>query len=273
VNEEGLRDERAPLPEITRVRAPNPGPLTLDGTNTYVVRDGDQAWVIDPGPRDAGHLAAVEEAAGLARGVRPAGVLVTHRHDDHIEAAGTLRRRLENRGGTQVPLWAADPAAVPGSRIPPGRLDGDRGTLGHVIHLPGHTADSIALLVVGGRLLVGDTLLGGSSTVIVPPDGSLGDFLQSLRVLRALCMDGRISEILPGHGEAFSSPPAALAAIEQAIEHRLARVEQVRAARARGALTMPRLLREVYGPDLAPELREGAEWNLRAAIEHLSGPE
>lgn len=270
MTEPAIRDEQAPVPEILRILAPNPGPMTLTGTCTYVVRDGDQVWVLDPGPRDAAHLDAVVAATGVGRGARPAGVIVTHRHEDHAGGAGALRRRLQSLSGRPVPLWAADPAAVPGAESPPARLEGDRGVVGHVIHLPGHTADSIALLVIGGRLLIGDTLLGGSSTVIAPPDGSLTDYLRSLEVVRALGADGRISEILPGHGEPYEEPTSALGAVEDALSHRRARVEEVRRARERGLLTMPRLLREVYGDDLPAGLREAAEWNVRAAIDHIS---
>lgn len=269
MTEQPLRAAGAPAPEITCLVAPNPGPLTLQGTCTYIVRDGDQVWIVDPGPRDAAHLEAILDAALMARGARAAGILLTHRHDDHAAGAGTLRRRLSGTARRDVPLWAVDTAAVPGAIRPPGRLLCDRGTMGHVIHLPGHTADSVALLVEGGRLLVGDTLLGGSSTVIVPPDGDLTAYLQSLQVLRALCLDGRIFAILPGHGEPFEDPAAALAAVEDAISHRLARIDAVREARARGVLTMPRLLREIYGPDLPAELEEGATWNILAATEHI----
>lgn len=269
MTEEPLRAVGAPAPEVVRLVAPNPGPLTLEGTCTYVVRDGDQVWIIDPGPRHGAHLEATLEVALVARGARPGGILLTHRHDDHAAGAGTLRRRLSGIARRDVPLWAVDVSAVPGAIRPPGRVSGDRGTMGHVIHLPGHTADSVALLVEGGRLLVGDTLLGGSSTVIVPPDGDLTAYLQSLQVLRALCLDGRISAILPGHGEPFADPAAALAAVEDAISHRLDRVDAVRRARARGVMTMPRLVREVYGPDLPAELVEGATWNILAATEHI----
>lgn len=269
MNGQELRDPAVPVPEVRAVRAPNPGPMTLTGTNTYVVRDGLAAWVVDPGPRESAHLDAVVAACGLEEGVRPLGVLVTHRHADHAEAAGTMRRRLEDRSGTDVRLWAGDVAAVPGARPLPSRLDGPHGCAAHVIHLPGHTADSVGVLVEGGRMLTGDTLLGGSSTVIAPPDGDVATYLQSLRILRALCIDGRISSLLPGHGDEIPSPNEARARIEEQIEHRLQRVEQVREARAAGALTMQRLIRAVYGAELDPGLREAAEQNLRATIEYI----
>lgn len=271
MNEDSGRVPGAVPARLVTLRADNPGPLTLTGTNTYVVLDAGQAWIVDPGPRDPEHLARILESSQIAHGVRPAGILVTHRHGDHTDAAGTLRRQLENRTGRSVPLWAADPAAVPGARDVPSELVGDHGTVAHVIHLPGHTDDSIGLLVDGGRMLTGDTLLGGASTVIVPRDGGdLTAYLQSLAVPRALALDGRISSLHPGHGPAATSPTEAIGAIEQAIAHREERIRQVREARAAGALTMPRLPRAVYGPDLPDALREAAEWNLRATVEHLA---
>ncbi len=263
------RDPEAPAVELIAVRADNPGPMTLSGTNSYVLRDDDQVWFIDPGPRDPEHLAELLLRCGPD--TRPLGVLVTHRHLDHSAGAATLARQLSARSGREVPLWAADQGAVPGSRPLPSSLEGDHGTVGHVIHLPGHTSDSVGVLVDGGRLLSGDTLLGGSSTVIVPEDGgSLGDYLQSLAILRAMAADGRIGSIHPGHGPAYESPLESLEAIEQAIAHRHERLEEVRRARTAGVLTMDRLLRAVYGTELPPELADAARKNLRAALDHLA---
>lgn len=255
--------------ELITVRADNPGPMTLDGTNSHVLRDGDQVWCVDPGPRDPGHLAELLLRCG--DGARPQGVLVTHRHLDHTAGAATLARQLSARSGHEVPLWAADPSAVPGSQSLPSSLEGEHGTVGRVLPLPGHTSDSVGVLVDGGRLLSGDTLLGGSSTVIIPEDGgSLTDHLRSLALLRDLALDGRIASIHPGHGEAFATPRSALAAIEAALAHRRERIEQVRRARAAGALTVEDLLRAVYGAELPEALRGAARWNLRATLDHLA---
>lgn len=263
------RDPQAPAVELIAVRADNPGPMTLDGTRSYVLRDGDQAWVVDPGPKDPEHLAELLVACG--DGARPMGVLVTHRHLDHTAGAATLARQLGARSGVEVPLWAAERSAMPGSRPLPASLESDHGVVGHVIHLPGHTSDSVGVLVDGGRLLSGDTLLGGSSTVIVPDDGgSLADYLQSLAILRAMAQDGRIGSIHPGHGTPYENPLEALEAIEAALGHRQERIEQVRRARTAGVLTLERLLRAVYGPDLPENLQKAARWNLRATLEHLA---
>lgn len=263
------RDPSAPAVELITVRADNPGPMTLTGTNSYLMRDGDQVWIVDPGPKDPEHLAELLLSCG--DGVRPQGVLVTHRHLDHTAGAATLARQLAARSGHEVPLWAADQSAVPGSRPLPSTLESDQGTVGHVIHLPGHTADSVGVLVDGGRLLSGDTLLGGSSTVIIPEDGgSLTDYLQSLAILRAMTVDGRIGSIHPGHGPAYDSPLDVLEALEQSIAHRRERIEQVRRARTAGVLTMDRLLRVVYGAELPEQLQDAARWNLRAALAHLA---
>lgn len=263
------RDADALGVELISRRAANPGPMTLAGSNSYVLRDGDQTWVVDPGPRDAQHLAALIGLA-TAGGRRPVGVLVTHRHGDHSDGAGTLRRQLEARSGASVKLWAQDGEAVPGAEPPPSSLQGDEGLVASVLHLPGHTADSVGLLVEGGRMLTGDTLLGGSSTVIAPPDGDLHEYLQSLSILRAMTMDGRIAEIHPGHGDSIDDPLAALDAIETALNHRRERIEEVRRARAAGVMTLDRLIREVYGPDLPEDLQEPARWNLRATLAYLS---
>lgn len=263
------RGAGAPAVDVVVLLAPNPGPMTLEGTNTYVIRDGDQVWVVDPGPRDPEHLAEILLVCGVDS--RPMGVVLTHSHEDHSAGAATLARQLSARTGAQVAVHAAIPEKVPGSRPLPAQLTSDHGTVAHIIHLPGHTDDSIGLLVDGGRLLTGDTILNGSSTVIVGEDGGdLASYLQSLAILRAMGQDGRIGSLHPGHGPVIDSPLGALEAIGDAITHRQERIDQVRRARTAGILTLDRLMRTVYGPDLPEELHRGARWNLRATLEYLS---
>ena len=257
---------------LTRVQAPNPGPFTLGGTNSYVLRHADRAWVVDPGPRDALHLAQLIHLS-CTEGVRPSGILITHRHADHVEGAGTLRRQLENRAGHSVPLWAVDTDAIPAALPLPVAIHGDDGVIADVIHLPGHTSDSAGLLTRNGKMLVGDTLLGGSSTVIAEPDGNLADYLQSLTVLRVMALDGRISSLHPGHGDEYGDPLSALAAIDDALAHRTQRIEQVREARRQGALTVDRIVKVVYGPTLAPELLDAARSTVRATLRYITDRE
>src|SRR5699024_9300056 len=146
---------------------------------------------------------------------RPMGVLVTHHHLDHATGSATLARQFAARSGTEVPLCAADQSAVPGSRPLPSTLVAALATAAHVLRRSGHTSASVGVLVDGGRMLTGDSLLCGSSAVIVPDDGgSPGEYVQSLSILRALARDGRIGSIHPGLGVACTSPLAALEAIQ-----------------------------------------------------------
>lgn len=193
--------------EIERILAPNPGPMTLEGTNTYVL--GGQV-VVDPGPADPGHL---ERLAALG----PRLILVTHRHPDHTEGASELAR------STGAVLRGLDPdeclggePLVDGEWIPVDDVELQ------ILATPGHTADSICVVVPGQAVLTGDTILGRGTTVIMHPDGAVGAYLASLDRLEAL---GDL-EALPGHGEPLPSV-AAIARDYRA--HRLERLDQVRA--------------------------------------------
>lgn len=200
---------------VVRVRAPNPSPMTLDGTNTYVL----DHWVVDAGPADEGHLDAVRAAAGG----EVEGVVLTHSHSDHSEGAGSL--------GAPVTLLGD------GEEIGPFRA----------VATPGHSADSVSLLA--GRLcFTGDTVLGRGSVFIPPGEGSLSAYLGSLRRLRELELD----VLCPGHGPYVRDPAAKL---DEYIEHRLDRERRLLAALDDGLRTRDELLDSVWSdapPELRP---------------------
>ncbi|TBL42544.1 MBL fold metallo-hydrolase [Verrucosispora sp. SN26_14.1] len=245
------------LPEwVTLLRAPNPGPMTLDGTNTWLLRAPGAAYgvVVDPGPADEDHLAAIAQWG-------PVGlVLITHGHPDHTEASPRLHEML---GG--APVRAADPAhSIGGPALDAaGDVDGHGLTI-RLVPTPGHTADSVCFLVEhGGRqvVLTGDTILGRGTTVVAHPDGHLGDYLASLELLAAY----RGIPALPGHGPALADCGAAA---DFYLAHRRARLDQVRAARDGGARTPAEVVAVVYA-DVDRSLWWAAEWSVRAQLEYL----
>ena len=204
----------------TCVLAPNPSPMTLDGTNTWVLRDGASAVVVDPGPDDDVHLDAIEAALEGAQVTR---VLLTHGHPDHSDGAAAFARRVG------APVLALDPAHRLGTE---GLVDGDTIDVGglhlEVVATPGHTGDSLSfLLVEDAALLTGDTVLGRGSTVVAHPDGRLGDYLGSLRRLRSLAESTSAAVVLPGHGPALLAPVDVVTAY---LAHREERLDQVRAS-------------------------------------------
>jgi glyoxylase-like metal-dependent hydrolase (beta-lactamase superfamily II) len=249
-----------PITELAAVQlAPNPGPMTLEGTNSYVLQAGDGAVVVvDPGPEDAGHLAA------LAASGRVELILVTHRHLDHVEGCETLHRL------TGAPVRAADPAhCYDGDRL----TGGERIAIGElvvdVLATPGHSADSVCFHLPGdgpaGSVLTGDTVLGRGTTVIGIPDGTLGEYLASLRTLAGLgpC------RVLPAHGPDL---PDLAAVCREYLEHREQRLDQVRAVLARigGDADVAAVTDAVYG-DVDPAVRFAAEHSVAAQLAHLRG--
>lgn len=246
---------------IQLIRAPNPGPMTLDGTNTWVITDADSgAVVVDPGPAIESHLQAVLTACRS----RLIMIILTHRHLDHSEGAGMLAKQA----GCGV--RAADPQF----RIGADGLDaGMQLRLGaitlEVLATPGHTSDSRSLLLSGpdrvNRLITGDMVLGRGTTVITYPDGDLAAYFDSLDLLENLVTTRSVVELLPGHGPVVTDPAAWLSFYRQ---HRHERLDQVRAALAAGDRTPGEVVARVYA-DVDRSLWPAAEQSVRAQLEYL----
>lgn len=240
----------------------NPGLMTLDGTNTWLLRapGADEAIVVDPGESNEAHLTAVLAAAG-----RVAVILLTHGHFDHSQAAPRLHEL------TGAPVLALDPAHRSGAA---GLADGDvvraAGLEVRVWATPGHTADSVSWLLDAqgdspALVLTGDTILGRGTTVVAYPDGDLSSYLATLRRLQAL----GDATVLPGHGPELPRAGEVAAAY---LAHREQRLEQVRGAvRRLGVGTTPRAVVEDVYRDVDPALWPAAEWSVRAQLAYLDG--
>ena len=218
---------------VVRVRAANASPLSLTGTNSYVV-DG---WVVDPGPADDRHLGAVLAAAGGTVD----GIVLTHDHADHAGGAAALADRA---GGAPV--------------VRP--EDGDEVGPFHAIATPGHSPDSVCL-IRGAVCFTGDTILGEGSVFVAPGGGSLAAYLDSLRELRELDLE----VLCPGHGPFVDDPRAK---IDEYLEHRLERERRLLAALEQGARTHDELLDAAWS-DVPVELRPAARVTLEAHLEKL----
>jgi glyoxylase-like metal-dependent hydrolase (beta-lactamase superfamily II) len=256
---DGYRTARA-----TCLLAPNPSPMTLDGTNTWVIAEpgSSSAVVIDPGPHHEQHLRRVlaEATAGDRRIAR---ILLTHGHLDHSAGAA----RLAELSG--APIQAADPAGRLGAE---GFADGDVVTAAgcelRVVATPGHSADSVSLLLpADGALFTGDTVLGRGTTVIAQ-DGNLGDYLRSLGQLRELAEAMDLRLLLPGHGPMLAEP---IGTLDYYLAHRAERLEQVRSALAAGARTPAEIVAMVYA-DVDAAVWPAAEWSVRAQLDYLGEP-
>jgi glyoxylase-like metal-dependent hydrolase (beta-lactamase superfamily II) len=221
-------------PEVLRIVAPNPGPMTLEGTNTYIY-GADPCLVIDPGSEDERHLEAIRVAAGERGGIGL--VLLTHSHGDHAAGADRL--------GADVVL--------PGGGEEHGGL--------RVLATPGHAADHVCFLSDGGVCFSGDLVLGLGSTIVPPGDGALAAFMDSLRRLQA----EQIELIAPGHGPWVEDPAAKLA---EYVEHREMRERRLLAALERGERSRAALLAEAWD-DVPIELLPMAAMAMEAHLEKL----
>ncbi len=243
-----------------RVLAPNAGPMTLDGTNTWVLPGAGPAVVIDPGPDDEHHRAAVLGAC--PEGV--ALVLLTHHHHDHTDGVAALVAATGAEVRAVRPDLSSGRPLVDGEQL---ALDGGRLT---VLHVPGHTSDSTAFLLSGRGgpwLLTGDTVLGRGTSVVADPDGDLADYLASLERLSQVVAEQQVQQLLPGHGPVVEHPGVVLA---DYLRHREQRLEQVRRACGAGARTAAEVVALVYG-SLEPTLHEAATASVRAQLRYLAG--
>jgi glyoxylase-like metal-dependent hydrolase (beta-lactamase superfamily II) len=243
------------------VLAPNPSPMTLDGTNTWLVAapGSPSVIVVDPGPADHGHLRRVS-ALATRDGRRVEQILLTHGHADHSAGARQLAEL------TSAPVRAADPAHRLGDGgLGPGDVLTQAGCEIQVVATPGHSADSVCfLLPADDVLLTGDTVLGRGTTVIAG-DGNLGDYLGSLDRLRALADSAGLAALLPGHGPVLPDPAGTL---DYYIGHRRDRLSEVTEALAAGDRTPAEIVARVYR-DVDRSLWAFAEWSVRAQLDYL----
>lgn len=230
-----MSPEAAPgHPEVVKIVAPNPGPMTLEGTNTYVY-GADPCVVIDPGDDAPEHLGAIRAAAAARGGIGL--VLLTHSHRDHCEGAEEL--------GVEVVL--------------PGHGEEHHGL--RVLATPGHAADHVCFLSAEGVCFAGDLVLGLGSTIVPPGGGSLAAYMDSLALLR----EQAIKLIAPGHGPWITEPGAKLA---EYVDHRTSRERRLREALERGQRSRAALLIEVWD-DVPVELLPMAAMAMEAHLEKL----
>ena len=231
---------RAMPPDVERLTAPNPSPMTLEGTNTYVV-GRDPAVVIDPGPNDEGHIAAIRRAAEARGGIGP--VLLTHDDADHLDGV--------------------EPLGVEPTRP----SDGDTVAGLTAIATPGHAEEHLCFLLPDGNgrfaCFSGDLILGEGSTIVGPRrfGGSLADYMDSLRRLQGL----ELTVLYPGHGPEVRDPQAKIA---EYLAHRREREDRLVAALDRGERSREALLAEVWD-DVPEDLRGAAAIAMEAHLEKL----
>jgi recombination protein RecT len=281
------------LKNVLRLTAPNPGVLTGPGTNSYLVGDANCGFIaIDPGPADADHLQRLWQAAcftdGSGGNVRM--IVCTHSHPDHSPGAKPLQALCAQGGqGADAATIAAVPAILGMPSAPTARaasaftpdlslLDGEVLLLSsstandashslRVIFTPGHAANHVCLLLEeDGLLFSGDHILNGSTTVIDPPDGHMGQYLHSLDVLAVQCTEMQVEFILPAHGHVIADPLGTIAHLKNHRLRREAKIEAVMQANTNGDLDQ--WLPLAYD-DVDPRIWPLAKRSLLAHVEHL----
>jgi glyoxylase-like metal-dependent hydrolase (beta-lactamase superfamily II) len=257
----GVASALSPL--VRRIVAPNPGPMTGPGTNTYLIGI-DEVAVLDPGPDDAAHIDAI---IGAAMPDRVRWVLLTHTHPDHWPAA----RAIVERTGAQLAAFPKGPKADEFDLAVDRRLadamvvEGTEWAL-HALHTPGHAPNHLCFLLDEERtLFTGDHVLNGTTTVISPQrGGDMAVYLESCRRLRAL---KRLSRILPAHGDVIDEPYAKL---DEYLAHRAQRERQIVATLGRGPQRVKDIVAELY-TETPDELQDMAARQVHAHLLKLRG--
>jgi glyoxylase-like metal-dependent hydrolase (beta-lactamase superfamily II) len=235
-------------PRLRRLVAPNPGPMTYRGTNTWLVEADDGLSIIDPGPDDAAHLAALLMAAGGQ--VRR--ILLTHTHPDHWAGAPALR------AATGAPIygwgqpWKAD--FTPDVAL----SDGDSVAGLTALHTPGHASDHLCFAWEDGALFSGDHVMSWNTSIVSPPDGNMAAYMDSLR--RLIARDDRV--FYCGHGPVLKNPAALMRGM---LSHRLLRESAVLSALSEGAHTQDAIVERLYA-ELEPRIKPAAA---RTVLAHL----
>lgn len=247
--ERGLATEVAP--GIRRIVAGNPGLMTYHGTNTYLIETGEGVAVLDPGPDDAAHVAAILAVTGG----RIASILLSHAHSDHLGALAALQ--AQSGASTFAFHRSADPAFQPDVSL----HDGDRVAGLIAIHTPGHASDHLCFARPDGVVFSADHIMTWSSSIVSPPGGDMTAYFQSLR--RMLAREDRL--LLPGHGPPLSDPAPY---IRELLEHRVRREEAIASALQGGPWAAMDLVKELYS-QTNPLLIRAAERNVIAHLQKL----
>jgi glyoxylase-like metal-dependent hydrolase (beta-lactamase superfamily II) len=221
-------------PGISRMVAPNPGPMTYHGTNTWLIEGKDGLTIIDPGPNHEAHLDAIIAAGPIAR------ILLTHTHPDHLAGAPALQ------AATGAPIMGWGTPWAPGFMPDIVIADGETVAGFTALHTPGHASDHLCFALPDGILFSGDHVMSWSTSIVSPPDGDMGAYIDSLRRL----LERPDMLYLAGHGPPLENPAKLVRAM---LLHRLSREYAVLAALSQTPCTEEDIVGQLYG-DLAPEL-------------------
>ena len=272
------------LKNVMRLTAPNPGMMTGPGTNSYIIGTADTGYiVVDPGPNDAGHIQRLFDATqgDILR------IVCTHSHSDHSPGAMPLQALCQAKSATHPLIYglpSGEHAGINSYFVPDKTLQNKEqiklvsrqlkveneenlDTTIEVIFTPGHAENHVCLaLVEDGLLISGDHILNGSTTVINPPDGHMGGYLDSLDKLSALCQKYNIQQILPAHGYVLDQAEQVISHLKA---HRLGREEKIAGVmQANPVGSMDEWVAKAYD-DVSPKLWPIAKRSLLAHVEHI----